>query len=110
MDKAHPLSTLMVVRSLNIKKDPYCSIEENEEVLGPKLPYLSVVRALIHLTQCTRPDISLSVNLLARHIFAPTQRHCTGIKHILQYLHGTTNLGIFCSYDPRDFSFVGYID
>ena len=34
MDKANPLSTLMVVRSLNVKNDPFRSREDNEEVLG----------------------------------------------------------------------------
>ena len=65
----------MVVRSLDIKKDLYHPIEENEEVLGPKVLYLSVVGALMYLAQCIRPDILFSVNLLARYSSAPTQRH-----------------------------------
>ena len=75
MDKVHPLSTPMVVRSLNIKKDPYHPIEENEKVLGPEVLYLSAIGALMYLAQCTRPDIAFSVNLLARYSFSPTQRH-----------------------------------
>ena len=39
----------MVARSLGTKKDNYCPIEENEEVLGPEVPYLSVVGALMYL-------------------------------------------------------------
>ena len=35
MDKAHPLSTPMVVRSLEVSKDPFRPQEENEEPLGP---------------------------------------------------------------------------
>ena len=46
MDKAHPLSTPIVIRSLNIKKDPYRRIEGNKKVLVPEVPYLSVVRDL----------------------------------------------------------------
>ncbi|KAI3506493.1 hypothetical protein L1887_28854 [Cichorium endivia] len=66
MDNANPLSSLMVVRSLNIDKDPYRPCEENEEVLGPEVPYLNAIGALMYLTNCTRPDISFAVNLLAR--------------------------------------------
>ena len=85
----------MVVWSLDIKKDPYCLIEENEKVLGPEVPYLSAIGALMYLAQCTRPDIVFSVNLLARYSSALTQRHWIGIKHILRYLRGTTDLRIF---------------
>ena len=49
MDKAHTLSTPMSIRSLDIKKDPYRPIEKNEEVLSSKVPYLSVVGALMYL-------------------------------------------------------------
>ena len=70
----------MVVRTLDIKKDPCRLIEENEEVLCHEVPYLSVVGGLMYLAQFTRPDISFSVNLLARYSFAPTQKHWTGIK------------------------------
>ncbi|RWR96959.1 very-long-chain 3-oxoacyl-CoA reductase 1-like protein [Cinnamomum micranthum f. kanehirae] len=58
----------MVVRSLDIKKDLYCAIEENKKVLGPEVPYLSAIGASMYLAQCARPDIAFSVNLLARYI------------------------------------------
>ena len=80
MDKAHPLSTPMVVRSLDINKDPYRPKDDKETVLGPEVPYLSAIGALMYLSQCTRPDISFSVNLLARYSSAPTRRHWNGIK------------------------------
>jgi Reverse transcriptase (RNA-dependent DNA polymerase) len=35
MDKIHPLSTPMVVRSLDVKKDPYRPRKNNEKALGP---------------------------------------------------------------------------
>ena len=83
MDKANPLSTPMVVRSLNIETDPFRPCEENEEILGSEFPYLSTIGALMYLANCTRPDISFAVNLLARFSSAPTKRHWKGIKHIL---------------------------
>ena len=48
---------------------------ENKKVLGLEVPYLSAIGALLYLTQCTRPDIAFSVNLLARYNSASTQRH-----------------------------------
>ena len=75
MDKAHPLSTSMVIQSLDIKKDSYCPIAENEKVLGPEVLYLSAIGALTYFAQCTRSEIAFSVNLLTRYSSAPTQRH-----------------------------------
>ena len=75
MDKAYPLSTPMVVRSLDIKKDSFHPKEEDEMVLGLEVPYLSAVGALLYLAQCTRPDIAFSVILLAMYSSASTIRH-----------------------------------
>ena len=41
--------------------------EDEEEILEPEVPYLSVISVLLYLAQCTRPDISFAVNLLARY-------------------------------------------
>ena len=97
IDKAHPLSSPMVVRSLDAKKYHFCPKEENEALLGPKVPYLSAIGVLLYLAQCTRPDIAFSVNLLARFSSTPTRRHWNDVKHILRYLRGTTYLGLFYS-------------
>ena len=86
MDKAHPLSSPMIVRSLDVKKDQFHPCENNEELFGPEVPYLSVIGALMYLTNYTRPYITFSVNLLARCSSALTQRHWNSIKHILRYL------------------------
>ena len=60
MDKAHPLSTPMVVRSLNAENDHFRPQENNEEVLGHEVPYLSAVGALLYLAKNTRLDIICS--------------------------------------------------
>ena len=72
MDKVHPLSSSMVVRSLNVKNDSFRPCEKYEELLGPKVPYLSVIGALMYLVNCIHSDITFSINLLARYSFAPT--------------------------------------
>ena len=101
MDKAHPLSTPMVGGSLDVKKDPFQPQEDDEETLGPKVPYLSAIGALMYLANCTRPDIAYAVNLLARYSSAPTRRHWNGIKHILRYLHETTDWDYFIQMDQN---------
>ena len=63
--------------------------------MEPEVPYLSTIKALLYLAQCTRPDISFAVNLLARYSNAPTRRHWNGVKDIFRYLKGTTDLGLF---------------
>ena len=65
MDKAHPLSSPMVVQSLDVKKDQFRHCEKDEELLGPEVSYLSAIGALMYFVNCTRPNIVFSVNLLA---------------------------------------------
>ena len=97
MDKVHPLSSPMIVRSLDAKKYHFRPKEENEALLGLEVPYLSAIGALLYLAQYTRPYIAFSVNLLARFNSAPTRRHWNDMKHILRYLRRTTYLGLFYS-------------
>ena len=67
MDKSYPINTPMVVRSLDVEKDPFRPRKEEEAILGPHAPYLSAVGALMYLANSTRPNIAFVVNLLARH-------------------------------------------
>ena len=97
MDKAHPSSMPMVVRSLDVKKDPFRPCEKGEELLGLEVPYPTVIGAFMYLTNCTRLDIAFFVNLLARYSSAPAQRHWNDIEHILCYLQGTVDIGLFYS-------------
>ena len=99
----------MVVRSLEVTKDPFRPKEENEELLGPEVPYLSAISALMYLENYTRPDIAFSINLLARYSSAPTKRHWNGIKHILRYLRGTSDMGLFYSKEMEP-QLLGYAD
>ena len=99
----------MVVRSLEVDKDPFHPKEENEKLLGPKVPYLSAIGALMYLANCTRPDIAFLVNLLARYSSMPTLKHWNGVKHLLRYLRGTSDIGLFYSKVPKS-ELLGYTD
>jgi hypothetical protein len=56
----------MVVRSLDMKKDAFSPPDDGEELLGPEVPYLNDIGAIMYLASGTRPDIAFAVNLLAR--------------------------------------------
>ena len=109
MDESHPLSSPMVVWSLEVTKDPFRPKEENEELFGLEVPYLSATGALMYLANYTQPNIAFSVNLLTRYSSTPTKRHWNGIKHILRNLSGTSNMGLFYSkvMEPQ---LLGYAD
>jgi hypothetical protein len=95
MDKAYPLSTLVIVCVLEKEIDSFMPKEEGEEVLGAEYPYLSVIGALMYLANNTRPNIAFTVNCLARHRATPTMHHWNDIKNILRYLNGTIDLCLF---------------
>ena len=110
MNKAHPLSTPMVVKSLDPQKDQFHLRESDEEILGLEVPYLNAIGALMYLAQYTRPHIAFAVNLLAFFSFEPTRRHWNGIKHIFHYLRGTIDLGLYYSKESTTSGLVGYSD
>ncbi|CAN4111387.1 unnamed protein product [Withania somnifera] len=97
MDKAHPLSTPMVVRSLDVNKDLFRPQEENKELLGPEVPYHGAIGALMYLANATRSNIAFFVNLLARYSSSPMRRHWNEVKYVLRYLKGTIDMGLFYS-------------
>ena len=71
------------------------------------LKYHILVQLVLYLAQCTRLDIVFLVNLLSRFSSAPTRRHWNDVKHILRYLRGTTDLGLFYS---KESTLKGYAD
>ena len=48
------------------------------------------------------------VNLLTRFSSESTRRHWNGIKHILRYLQGIIDLGLFYSKETTSLGLVGY--
>jgi hypothetical protein len=107
MDKSYALITPMVVHALEKDTDQCRPKQEGEEVLRPEYPYLSVICALMYLTNNTRPNITFIVNYLVRHSTTPTMHHWNVIKNILRYLHDTTNLRLFFRKN-QDHRLIGY--
>ena len=67
---------------------PIC-IEE-EEILSPEDTkfFRSATTSLLHLSRCTRPDITHSVMMLTRSMSKPGPRAMSKLKRVLRYLKG----------------------
>jgi hypothetical protein len=69
-----------------------------EPVSKEECNYLAIVGSLLHLMNCTRPDIAQAVNMLCRFSSRPGPTHCAALKGVLCYLKGTMRSGI--TYSP----------
>ena len=107
MDKANPLSAPMIGRS-KTSDDPYAPCKEEEEFHN-QTQYLAAVGALLYLSTYTHPDISFAVSVLARQSQKPGVRHWNGVKHLLRYLRGTKDLGLFYTKGSQE-EITGYAD
>lgn len=114
MLNAHPRLNPLEVRG---KFDIYGPKADDEAPLSYKVPYASAIGALSYLANSTRPEISYAVNVLARNTHAPTKRHWLGIKHVLRYLNGTRDHGLWyrrmnqlSTGEYKGLDIVGYAD
>jgi hypothetical protein len=69
---------------------------------------MKVVGTLLHLVNCTRPDLAQAVGLLCRFNSAPNHTHVAAAQGVLRYLQGTTHLGV--SYSATPTPLQGYCD
>ena len=95
-----PMST-----TLKLSKD--ASDKSVEQTL-----YKGKIGSLLYLT-ASRPDISFSVGVCvcvcARYQLDPKESHLSSIKRIIRYVNGTSNYGIWYSFDTNA-SLVGFSD
>jgi hypothetical protein len=56
--------------------------------------YRSLVGSLRYLVN-TRPDIAFSIRYVSKFMEDPHEEHFLAVKHILRYVAGTYNLGLF---------------
>ena len=61
MGKVHSLNSPMVFWSLDVKNDSFRSYRKIKELLGPKVPYLNAIGALMYLTNCTQSNIIIII-------------------------------------------------
>ena len=90
MENAKPVKTTVDTCTKLVKAT------EDEEIFDQKL-YQSAVESLLYLSAGTRLDITYAVNNVAKFSSHPNIQHWTGVKRIMRYLKGTTNIGLLYS-------------
>ena len=70
--------------------------------------YRNIIRSLIYLVN-TRPDICFVVNSLSQYLVKSIQVHLIAVKHVMRYLKGTIDLGLYYGRD-HDYKLYGYTD
>ena len=79
MDKYRVLSTSMIIDHW-MCKECFRPREEDEKLVGPEVPYLSVIQALVYLANYVYHEVSSTISLLTRYSSSPTQRHWNEVK------------------------------
>jgi hypothetical protein len=64
------------------------------EPMAHKLNYQKVIGSLLHLAQCTRPDIALPVGALASYASAPSVAHSEPLVKLVRYVGMTAGQGL----------------
>lgn len=86
LSQCNPCSTPMEAK-LKLSKDSDSSRVDSSE-------YRSLIGSLRYLLH-TRPELNFSVSYLSRFMEAPSQDHLAAVKHLLRYVAGTMELGLF---------------
>ncbi|XP_065624249.1 secreted RxLR effector protein 161-like [Quercus suber] len=71
-----------------------------------QIPYASVVRNLMYVILCTRPNICYSIDIVSRYQSNPGLRHWQAVKHILKYLRRMRDYMLV--YHSKDLIPIGY--
>ena len=88
-----------------------CPTTAVEKGLMSAVPYESAVGSLMYLMVCTRPDIAHAVGMVSRYMSNPGRLHWEGVKWIMRYVKGTSNMGLlFDAKAPKARSLIGYVD
>ncbi|MBW0535465.1 hypothetical protein O181_075180 [Austropuccinia psidii MF-1] len=107
MNECRPVTTPMVPNSHLEEGSP----EECSEFKALSVNYRSAIGTLSYLSVATRPDISFAVSSLSQFLENPGIGHWKAFLHVLHYLKGTANLGLFyvsnggsslCAYSDAD--------
>ena len=80
---------------------------ESSEIMD-MTQYKHIIGSLMYLTN-TRPDICFVVNTLSQYLVKPRRVHLIDAKHVMRYLKGTINLGLYYVRD-HDCIIYGYTD
>lgn len=107
MATANPIAAPMIGRS-KTHEDPYSPANEDEPEEN-RTQYQADVGALLDLATNTHPDISFAMSVLARHSHIRARKQWHAVKHLLWYLRGSEDLGLFYNKSSSP-ELIGYAD
>jgi hypothetical protein len=113
MKESKPASTPMATdfRSRVQKIPKQENAKENEDDEKFEAPYRQLIGSLLHLSNYSRPDISLAVSILSRSLDSYTENHWMAAKRVLRYLNGTKSHCLIYGRDVNDgIKLNGYAD
>ncbi|XP_019256371.1 PREDICTED: uncharacterized protein LOC109234761 [Nicotiana attenuata] len=88
-------------KSIGTSMSPTTTLEEdNNGKSVDETMYRGMIGSLLCLT-ASRPDIVLCVCKCARFQSAPKESHLTGVKRIIRYLIGTSELGLWYAHSKN---------
>ena len=91
LDKTY---TTPMDRDIKITKTDLEDMTEEQARFAARFPYQNAIGALLYLSINTRPDLSYSVGVLARHCINPSFKACQAVLRVLTFLRSTPDMGI----------------
>ena len=84
-ENSHPVSTPL---------NPGLKLVDTEEPAEDETIYRSLLRSLMYLMLCTRPDIAFAVRALSKLSSNPMKSHMLAARHLLKYINKTALLSL----------------
>ena len=75
-----------------------------------KVPYSSAVGSIMFTMVSTRPDISHAISVLSKFMSNPEKEHWLGMKWLLRYLKGSSDVGLIYKKRGNSIWLEGYSD
>lgn len=82
-----------IVTPMGVNEKLQC--DANIDLAHPRV-YRSLINKVLYPIH-TRPDIHYTINYLSRFTNQPSKHHLNASKHVVRYLAGTTNFGLWFS-------------
>ena len=86
-------TTTLLSQQIKLSKDQ-CPRNQQEEREMSQVPYSNIVRSVMYMMICTRPDISHAISVVSRYMSCPGREHWLALKGILKYLRGSSDLEV----------------
>ena len=102
LEKEHGLQASNIpTKSLPLNPILFEPPKEGEEVTPSQLQkYQSLVGSLLYINRCTRPEISIQVNLLGRRTSRASHNNIQAAMHVLRYLASSKEKGVTIKQVP----------